>query len=196
MKHCQRFLTIAMFVGAAASAQAQAIVNGNFTTNLSGWTTPDSATEWLNDLGPDSVPGVVWLNDVPGPVAYVQQTVSGLTPGQAYDISGFYKSRDFFYTTGSFTATIDGVTDFANPETSFVTNWTPFSFDFTPSASSVVLRVNGQVGSDSDYDADEIAIASVGTATPEPGSIALLMGLGLSGSGLLIHRRKRAVKAH
>ena len=39
MKHCQRLLAIALFVGAGASVHAQSVVNGNFPTDLSGWTT-------------------------------------------------------------------------------------------------------------------------------------------------------------
>ena len=139
--------------------------------------------------------GVAWLNDVPGPVCYIQQTITGLTPGDAYTLTGFYKTRDLWVSTGSFTVTLDGVTEFADTQTSAVTTWTPFSVGFTPTATSTVLRLNAQVGSDSDYVVDEIALQSNATATPEPGSVAMLVGLGLSGSGLLIHRRKRAAKA-
>ena len=195
MKSQQCSLIMLLLVGTGASVQAQSIVNGNFATDLSGWTTQGPNTQWRSDLGPDSAPGVAWLNDVPGPVCFVQQTISGLTPGQTYNISGFYKSLAIFASTGSFTTTIDGTTTFANPETSFVTNWTPFSFGFTPAASSAVLRLNGQVGSDSDYLVDNVVIASVGpAATPEPGSVALLVGMGFSGAGLLMRRRKQAAK--
>jgi len=69
------------------------------------------------------------------------------------------------------------------------------SFGFTPAVSSAVLRLNGQVGSDSDYIVDNVAIASAGpAATPEPGSVALLVGMGISGAGLLTRRRKQAAK--
>lgn len=195
MKSRQCTLITLLFVGTGASVHAQSIVNGDFTTDLSGWTTQGPNTQWRSDLGPDSAPGVAWLNDVPGPVCFVQQTISGLTPGQTYNISGFYKSLAIFASTGSFTVTVDGNTMFANPETSFVTNWTPFSFGFTPSVSSAVLRLNGQVGSDSDYIVDNVAIASAGpAATPEPGSVALLVGMGISGAGLLMRRRKQAAR--
>jgi hypothetical protein len=196
MKHFQRVLAIGLFVGAGASVQAQSIVNGDFPVDLSGWTTQGPATGQISDPGPDSVPGVAWLNDAPGPVAFIQQTIPGLTPGQSYTINGFYKTKVIWASVGSFTATIDGTTKFANTETSAVTNWTPFSFGFTPAATSAVLRLNGQVGSDSDYVVDKIAIKSNATATPEPGSVALLVGMGLSGVGLLARRRKQAVPPH
>lgn len=192
MNYRSSILAVVVFVGAGASAQAQAIVNGDFITDLSGWTTQGSTTFQVSDPGPDTVPGVAWLNDGFGPVAFIQQTIPGLTPGQNYSISGFYKTRVIWQSVGSFTATIDGATKFVNTETSAVTNWTPFSFGFTPSITSAVLRLNAQVGSDSDYVVDKIAIKSNATATPEPGSVALLMGV--AGGGFLARRRRQAAK--
>ena len=189
--HCRNLIvTAVLLLGTGVAAQAQSITNGNFTTNLAGWTIQNTTTQWLNDPGPDSLPGVAWINDFPGPVSFIQQTITGLTPGQTYTISGFYKSRVLFFSSGSFTATIDGVTKFANPETAFVTNWTPFGFQFTPSTSSVLLSLNSQVGSDSDYVVDNIAIAQGGAAAPEPGSLALLAGTGCIGSVLFARHRK------
>jgi hypothetical protein len=179
-----------LLVGTGVAAHAQSITNGTFNSSLAGWTVQDGDTQWRSDPGPDSLPGVAWLNDGPNVIAFIQQAVTGLTPGTTYQISGFYKSLVIFAGTGSFTATIDGVTDFANTDTSFVTNWTPFSLDFTPSAALVTLSLNSQVGSDSDYEVDNIAISSANTNAPEPGSLALIAGTGLLGLARFARRRK------
>ena len=47
MNYRSSILAVVVFVGAGASAQAQAIVNGDFITDLSGWTTQ----------GPHHIPG-------------------------------------------------------------------------------------------------------------------------------------------
>lgn len=179
---------VLLLLGTGVAAQAQSITNGNFATDLSGWTTQGPFTQWFAGSGPDSLIGVAWLNDNPNIDSFIQQTISGLTSGQTYTINGFYKTHALFFTAGSFTATIDGVTKFANPETSRVTNWTPFGFQFTPVATSAVLRLNSQVGSDSDYDVDNISIARVGVNAPEPGSLALLALAVLPMVGVLRNR--------
>lgn len=186
-----KLLPVLLLIGGSASsiAHAQTITNGDFPTDLSGWTTQGPNTFWRNDLGPDSLPGVAWLNDNPGPVAFIEQTITGLTPRQTYTINGFYKSLVIFAGTGSFTAQVDGTTEFANTDTSFVSNWTPFNFAFTPSATSATLRLNSQVGNDSDYLVDNISIQAP-APVPEPGSVTLLAGMGLSGAGFLARRKK------
>ena len=176
---------------ALAPAQGQVITNGDFTTDISGWTTQGVFTQWSNFNGPDSLPGCMWLNDVPGPVAYGEQTITGLNPGQTYNISAFYESHVFFFGPGSFTAQVDGTTYFTNPDTAYVSAWTPVSFSFVAATSSATLRFNAQVGNDSDYNVDKVVLSTKGnTAVPEPGSVALLVGMITVGAGVLRKRRK------
>jgi hypothetical protein len=173
--------------GLTTSAHAQSIVNGDFITDISGWTTQGPNTMWVSDPGPDSVPGVMWINDIPG-VAFAEQTITGLTVSQTYTISGFYKSHSLFFGPGSFTASIDGTPLFANTDSAFVSTWEPFSLGFTASATSALLRLDTQVGNDSDYTVDKITIASA--AAPEPGSLALLASIGVTGAGILARRKQ------
>ncbi len=168
-------------------ARAQSITNGDFVTDLSGWTTQGPSTIWVGDNGPDNVSGAAWINDVLNATPFLQQTITGLTSGQNYTISGFYGSRDQFFGTGSFTAQIDGTTDFVNTDMGN-TDWKPFAFTFTAASASAVLRFNAQVGNDSDYRVDKIAITPA--AVPEPGSIALVVGF-LAVGGVFARRRVR-----
>ena len=176
---------------ALTPAQGQTIANGDFVADISGWTTQGVFSQWSGSLGPDAVAGCMWLNDVAGPVAYGEQTITGLTVGQTYNISAYYQSHVFFKGTNSFTAAVDGTTYFTNTDTAFVTNWTPLSFSFVPATTAATLRFSAQVGSDSDYNVDKVVISTKGTtAVPEPGSIALLIGLTTVGAGVLRKRRK------
>lgn len=182
--------TFSLF-GLTNAANAQVIVNGDFTTDISGWTTQGPFTQWSALPGPDAVSGVMFINDVRNAPAYAQQTITGLTFGQTYNISASYKSQVFFFTTASFTASVDGIPYFANPDISFVSAWTPFNFNFVAGGPTALLRFDSQVGSDSDYDLDKVVITTNGiAAVPEPGSVALLVGMAALGAGILRRRRK------
>ncbi len=50
-------VTALLLIGTSVAANAQSITNGNFATNLSGWTIQSANTQWLSELGPDSLPG-------------------------------------------------------------------------------------------------------------------------------------------
>ena len=177
--------------GTFSEVKAQTLVNGNFDTDISGWTTSGPYNLWQGGAGSDTLPGYGWINDIPGPTPYLEQTVTGLTSGQSYNFSGYYKSDVLFFGSDSFKAQVDGTTYFSNPDTSFVSGWTPFSFDYTATGSSATLRLVTQVGNDSDYDVDSISVrANRVTATPEPGSVALLVCSGVS-SGLFLLRKKK-----
>ena len=56
------------------------IVNGNFETDISGWSTSnapgtDPDVRWHPANGPDSQPGVMFINDVAGIVPWAEQTI-------------------------------------------------------------------------------------------------------------------------
>jgi hypothetical protein len=153
------------------------IINGNFETDDYGWV-HNQQTYWEPEIGPDGHMGVLFINDIPGPVAFAEQLITDLTPDTTYTITGYYKTRVDWHAGPSFKAYIDDTEKFSGGYT-LINDWTLFSFNFTSVDADAKLHFETQVGSDSDYVIDQIAI------TPEPATL-LLFGLG----GLILRKRK------
>lgn len=124
-------------------------------------------------------------------VPTISQTISGLSSGQIYNVSGDYRlwkpPGGSLPSDPSFGVAIDGTFLFETLEPPN-TDWLNFSFDFTATSPSVVLSLSSQInGTDVPYAIDNIAMY----ATPEPSTISLIS----LGGGVLIcvrHTKKRS----
>jgi hypothetical protein len=119
-------------------------------------------------------------------VPTVSQTISGLSSGQIYKVSGDYRlwkrPGGSLPSDPSFGVAIDGTFLFETLEPAN-TDWLNFSFDYTATSPSVVLSLSSQInGTDVPYAIDNIAMY----ATPEPSTISLIF----LGSGVLITIRR------
>jgi hypothetical protein len=112
------------------------------------------------------------------------QTITSLTPGVLYIVSGDYeKGPGKNVTDNSFGVALDGVFLFetAAPADS---NWHSFNFDYTATSTSALLSLSAQInGTDYAYFIDNIAMYAV----PEPSAWSLI----LLGSSLLACVRTR-----
>jgi hypothetical protein len=178
-------LTIARLV----TAQDNLVVNGAFNGNANGWTISDTPGGFGYSSVVGNPGGGVLLDNIsPSPSSdpTASQTISGLTIGMVYLVSGDYqpgKLRGSDLPTGpSFGVAING--DFlftaAAPQ-DFV--WRQFSFFHTASSSTAVLNLSSQInGTGLSYAIDNIAMRAV----PEPSSV----GLGLFSFGMLLCCRR------
>ena len=144
-----------------SQAQGNLVVNGTFT-NASGWTL-SNGTFYQSVLGNPG--GCVVLDSVtpsPSTDPSATQTVTGLTPGLSYAVSGQYAaSKDRgagSYTNPSFGVAIGGSLMF---EAMAPTNsaWQAFAFSFTATSSSAVLTLSAQMnGTGLSYSIDNIVL--------------------------------------
>jgi hypothetical protein len=161
-----------------AMGQDNLVVNGTFSGNANGWTVINTP----GGFGYSSVVGnpgggVLLDNVTPSPSSdpTASQTISGLTTGTVYSVSGDYqpgKLRGSGLPTGpSFGVAINGeflFTAAAPPD--FV--WRRFSFLHTATSSTAVLSLSSQInGTGLSYAIDNIAMQAV----PEPSDIRLVL---------------------
>jgi hypothetical protein len=173
------FLTILMLPSLTQSADAQGnlVVNGGFDTDASGWTI--NGGSYFNVKNGNPPPDLV----VAGTVS---QTVSSLTPGFVYDVSGDYYNiagLGTIPTDNSFGVAIDGAFLFeAAAQTPYV--WRSFDFSYTATSSSALLGFSSEMnGTGISYMIDNIEMYAV----PEPSAFSLF----ILGSGVLIYVRTR-----
>ena len=154
-----------------SGSQANLLVNGDFSSGIgdtaTGWTKVVGSGGWENSGGNPG--GSYVLNDWPGPVPYVTQTVGGLTSGAVYTLTGDYTRH---WTPGgnneSFGVLIDGVViaQFAMPP---VDTWSSFSETFTAADSTVLIGFKSQMISDISFRIDNIVLIQTGEGpAPEP----------------------------
>jgi hypothetical protein len=197
------------------TAKAQ-IVNGSFesgsftfgsdggvslpagSTAITGWTTINAEIAVLTTPNNYNVTAPDGLNslDLTGyhdsqPYGGIRQTVNTVA-GQNYDLKFFIGSSA---TTTSIAVDTGGApTTFTNPGGGGF-NFLPFTYNFTATGPSVITLL-GTVASTGNYiGLDGVTLTPRGTApgTPGPGSLALLVGMGLSGS-VFLKRRNRNVR--
>ncbi len=183
----------AVVAGLASAASANFLVNGDFEISVpsnatgGGWTTShiDGAGGWRSSGG--NLGGMFILNDG-GAMATdptVAQTVTGLTAGHRYRISGDYASSIVNQAppgaTNSFEVLVGGVVVFQGATTERHL-WTHFEVDFIASDEALDVTIRAEAnGTDNDFEIDNIALE-----VPASGVLALV-GLG----GITTLRRRR-----
>jgi hypothetical protein len=155
-------------------AQTNYIVNGTFSTGTTysvlGWTLGGGSS--LNNKNGDPTPCL----DLGGTAT---QTISDLTIGGTYTISGNYYTTTSDSTTLMLEILIDGVAVAEYSGTAMT--WESFTYDYTATESSITLNFT-RIGGNACL-IDNITMYAV----PEPSTVALL-ALGLGAIGLA--RRK------
>jgi hypothetical protein len=178
---------------------------------LTGWLahcSPDSTYPWglpnSNTYNGGPTPyGNQWviLGDFGGDGSWIEQTVSGFTVGNVYDLSFAIASESpggtgsticVSFTAGDAGDACPGGTLFNAPlrGNNYWDTWGTESLSFTATASTMTIHFQGVPNAISyDVGLDNVAVTGGTTSVPEPATIALL-GIGLAGLGL--RRRKRA----
>ncbi len=112
--------------------------------------------------------------------------------GQQYTLTFFAQTPEFNIPPGtpnSLAVYFDGnllAGPFTVPDN---VGYEQYSYAVTATSAASLLRFT--VSNDPDYTLlDDISVTAV-AAVPEPGSLALLIGMGLSGAGFLVRRRKQ-----
>ena len=165
-----------------ATAQGTFVINGTFDAGATGWTLSGFGKGgW--DASAGNPGGCFVISGSPSPET-VSQTISGLTPGVSYTVSGDYEAL-FDVAGDELAVTIYGTSKYFAGS---YFDWRSFSFTFTADTASTVLSLSsGQNGINDSYRLDNIAI----TVVPEPSPLCLL---GMGGiAGLLFLRRKAAL---
>jgi PEP-CTERM motif len=175
-------------------AQGNLIFNGGFDTSANGWTIINTPGGFGYSSAGGNPGGCVLLDNISPSLSSdptASQTVSTLTPGITYVVSGDYqlgKDRGGgSVTDASFGVAIDGNVLFAAVAPGNFT-WQHFSFSYIASSSSATLSLSSQInGTGFSYGIDNIRIQVV----PEP-SLMSLLGV----SGLAFYWRIRRLTAY
>ena len=157
-----------LVVSRLAAAQDNLVVNGSFNGNANGWVITNTPGGFGYHSAVGNPPGGVQLDNVSPSTSSdpsASQTISGLTPGIVYRVSGDYrrgKVRGSALPTDqpSFGVAIDGNFPFTTLAPAIPFEWLHFSFSYTASSSAVFLSVSSQLnGTGVSYDIDNIAMA-------------------------------------
>ncbi|UCC32097.1 MAG: hypothetical protein JSU86_07410, partial [Phycisphaerales bacterium] len=151
----------------ACDASQSLAHNGEFEENAEGWElgTGEPTGYFKQQTGPgwNGEEGYFSLNDgsnYGGDRTWISQEVTGLVPGDAYVVSGYYRSGYWQGPGPSFQVKIDDVVYFEAGEQE-VTDWTAFEFTFFAAASQATLEIRAEVCCVSDYDVDGICVDSM-----------------------------------
>lgn len=180
----------------ASASSAQIVQNGDFDLPVqtvgtsNGWTAFGWVDEDHNGWRPDGgSPGAHFILNAGGEAdsdPSIEQTLTGLTIGKMYVVSGMYCSRWCNANPAgapSFRVEIGGASVFAGKPTKF-NHWTPFYGFFVAGAASETLKLRAETdGSDNDFAVDSIA---VDPAVPQITDIGVPAGVpgGAAASGL------------
>lgn len=121
----------------------------------------------------------------------IEQTISGLTIGQSYTVTGDYQIHVALGNpANSFGVLLDTnvILSLDNPGTA----WTPFSASFVATNTTHLLALEGERnGSDHSYRIDNISVVA---AVPEPATWAMISIIGLGGGATYWARFRRKKK--
>lgn len=192
----------AVCVGASlvtVSASAAGFVNGSFETgDLTGWmsNTPDG----LNPFGTTYGAGMDgtywhWLAGYEINIT-TSQTLTGLTPGQGYDVRFIMASEGF--NSDQLRVSVDGGAGtlfsappyiVGGPGNGFWNNWVTQDYYFTPTGTSATVQFDtvGLNAACCDVGLDNVRLL---TSVPEPATWAMML-IGLGGLGGLARARRR-----
>ena len=210
----------------AAPASAALVANGSFEDSsfngpggyvlglsgnaVPGWYIPasDGVYPWgltnSNSFGAGPADtGNQWLvlGEAGSNASYsIQQTVTGLTSGQAYTLSWAAASELGCCSPGLLTllaGSASGPYSFNAPNSgSYWTAWGHYSYTFVANDPTLTFQFSNNNPNSQGYDLglDSVSLAPVGGAVPEPATWAMmLMGFGMVGFGLR-NRRKPTVR--
>ena len=174
------------------------VTNGGFDSSCADWTFANTdGFTCATTTGPAGQPGdpspFAILNNSPGIIPQVTQTIAWLTNGTSYtlawEMQSAYRCCSSSSTPGV-GAEIDGhLFEFIVPNTQ--TTWTGYTETFTYSGVSNLLRFTAQRnGTDTDVAIDNVSITANSSSVPEPGTY-LLVTFGLVLGAL---RRVRSLK--
>jgi hypothetical protein len=162
------------------------VTNGGFDSNCAGWTfTNTDSFTCANTTGPAGQTGnpspFAVLNNAPGVVPEMTQTIGGLAVGTSYTLAWQMQSAYRCCSSSSTPgvgAEIDGhLFEFIVPNSQ--TAWTDHTETFTYNGVSNLLRFTSQRnGTDTDVAIDNVSITANASSVPEPGTY-LLITLGL-----------------
>jgi len=144
----------------------QLVTNGTFVANATSWTLTNGASYSATGGNPD---GYIWLNasGAAGTDPTATQTLTGLTVGTTYLLSGSYRNVANCCGAGvgaiAFGIDISGTQVAALPDPGLA--WTPFSRSFTATATSQTLAFRGEInGTDVDIAIDNISVRAISTS--------------------------------
>jgi len=211
----------------ASSANAQTITNGSFETDpyivtslasggpLTGWTITTTGSNGYpygmnnsSGYGPTPYGSQFLLLGYYGDQShnYIEQTITGLTPGGLYFInfaiategySNLYGAGNHSQLTASFSSGSSTAAEtFTAPSSTanFWDTWQLENYNFTADGTSATLRLAqaDPILQGFDLGVDNVSIIrnhGDPFGTPEPGTLAMLIAGGVSGCGLLLRRR-------
>jgi hypothetical protein len=171
------------------AGQGNLVINGGFNGNASSWTLTNILPgAGYQSLGGDPA-GCVALAGPNSLFAFptASQTITSLTPGAIYNVSGNYRQGKGDSPDYSFGVAMDGVFFFEAVTTVPVDlTWYSFSFQYTANSPSAVLSLSSELnGTGVSYVIDNIAMY----AAPEPSPAWFT----LLGGGVLIYARRNKV---
>ncbi|WP_160328158.1 LamG-like jellyroll fold domain-containing protein [Solirubrum puertoriconensis] len=147
------------------------ISNGELTSNTNGWTisTVDANGGWRNTGGNPGGYVILNSNGASATDPSIAQTVTGLTPGATYTVSGSlrngtgYGNPPIGVALLAFDLNGTQQTTFPNPGTT----WASFSYNFVAPATSATLAFRSEInGADVDAALDNLSLRMVPSSSP------------------------------